>query len=75
MCVIQVPQPSNHVAMHRSTICRPMIVIGQKLNIGLIGSIYFWRDFNLMHMSVTSHISIAAPGIICLNFHKPILNQ
>ena len=33
MCVIQAPQPSNHVAMHGSTNGRPMIVIGQKTEI------------------------------------------
>ena len=33
MCVIRVPQPINHVAMHEPTNGRPVIVIGQKTEI------------------------------------------
>ena len=29
MCVIQEPQHSNHIAMHRTTIFMPTVVIGQ----------------------------------------------
>ena len=52
---------SNHITMHKTTIYRLIVVIGQGTEVlVLLVQYIFGENFNFMHMSVTSTCLLAA---------------